>query len=320
MTAVQNTREPGVAIGVDVGGTKCAAGLVELSTGRLLARRLEPTGAERGGAAVLADVIDAAKALQRRADELAAPCRGIGVGVAELVGVDGQVLSDATIKWSGLPVAAELTAATGLPARLDADVRAAARAEARFGAGRTFEAFVYVTVGTGISCALVIDGEPFVGARGLTGTFASAPATFPTLDGRLTTGPPLEQFAAGPALSARLRALRPEFAGGGPEVLALAASGDQAARAIVASAGETLGAALAQLINIVDPAAIVLGGGLGLTTGLYREAFTEAVRRNVWSPLHRQTPLVSAELGVDAGVIGASLAVLPYLAAQPSLP
>jgi predicted NBD/HSP70 family sugar kinase len=240
--------------------------------------------------------------------------------VAELIGVDGEVLSDATIKWAGLAIAAEMTAATGLPARLDADVRAAARAEAHFGAGRSFESFVYVTVGTGISCALVIDGEPYVGARGLTGTFASAPATFPTQDARLATGPPLEQFAAGPALSARLRAIRPEFAGGGPEVLALAAAGDAEARALVASAGEALGAAVAQLINIVDPVAIVLGGGLGLTTGLYRDALSEAVRRHVWSPLHRQTPLVSAQLGVDAGVVGAALAVLPYLAAQTPLP
>ena len=91
-------------IGIDVGGTKCAAGLVLCPDGTVLARRLQPTRPDRGGAAVLADVVDLARSLQREAVEMDVAPTAIGLGVAELVGVDGQVLSEATIQWRGVAI------------------------------------------------------------------------------------------------------------------------------------------------------------------------------------------------------------------------
>jgi glucokinase len=299
------------AIGVDVGGTKCAAGVVALPEGRVLARRLQPTGAERDGEAVLADVIRVVESLQEEASRGGFTPATIGIGVAELVDVEGQIVSNSTIRWQGIPVAARVSAATLLPTRVDADVRTAARAEARLGAGRGLGDFLYVTVGTGISCALVIDGCPYLGARGLTGTFASGPGMIPGDQGELATGPSLERFASGPALSARLAATKPGFGGTAADVLALAEQGDEPARAIVASAACALGAAVAQLVNVLDPAAVVLGGGLGLTTGLYRASLDEALRRHVWSDRHCDLPVLSARLGNDAGWIGAALAAVP---------
>jgi glucokinase len=299
------------AIGIDVGGTKCAAGIVRLPEGRVLARRLQPTGPERDGDVVLADVIRIVQSLRQEASREGFTPAAVGIGVAELVDVGGQIVSAATVRWQGIPVATRVSTATSLPTHIDADVRAAARAEARLGAGRGLGDFLYVTVGTGISSALVLRGSPYLGARGLTGTFASAPGAIPGDAGNLASGPPLEQFAAGPALAARLAVARPGFGGTGADVLALAEEGDEPARAIVASAGRALGAAVAQLVNTLDPAAVVLGGGLGLASGLYRESLDGALRQYVWSNLHRDLPLVPARLGNDAGWIGAALAALP---------
>lgn len=296
------------AIGVDVGGTKIAAGLVSLADGRVLARQMHPTRPERGGEAVLADVIALVKSLQESGRRIGASPASLGIGVCELVSPDGHMLSNATVRWMGIQVGATLHDAMRLPVKVDADVRAAARGEAHFGAGQGFDSFLYVTVGTGISASLVVKKMPYVGARGLTGTFASSRGLIPGDGGTLAAGPPLEQYAAGPALAARMAAVRKEFCGAAPDVLALAESGDTAARTIVASAGEALGAAIAQLVNVLDPAAVVIGGGLGLATGRYRESIDGALRAHAWSELHRDIPLVSAQLGNDAGIIGAALA------------
>jgi glucokinase len=299
---------PSCAIGVDVGGTKCAAGLVVLPEGRVVGRRQLPTNAQRGGAAVLAEVVELARALVDEGARAGLTPRAVGVGVAELVGPDGSVLSNATIAWQGLDVAGEIRAAVGLPVRLEADVRAAARAEAQLGAGRGRGSFLYVTVGTGISASLVLEGAPYAGARGLTGTCASSGNLVPGDDASLATGPPLEQFSAGPALAARFAA-----AGGDPlatpqDIVARCEAGEAIAQSIVVTAGEALGAAIGQLVNMLDPEIVVIGGGLGLVGGAYREAIERAMRRHIWSDLHRDVPLVSAHHGEDAGIIGAALA------------
>jgi glucokinase len=301
---------PACAIGVDVGGTKCAAGLVVLPAGRVVGRRQQPTNPQRGGAAVLADVIDLARSLRDEgARDGLSPC-AVGVGVAELVRPDGRVLSEATIAWQGIDVASEVRAALRLPVCVEADVRAAARAEGQLGAGRGRAAFLYVTVGTGISASLVLKGIPFAGARGLTGTCASSRNLIPGDDGALAAGPPLEQFAAGPALGARFAAAGGDAAATTQDVVARCETGDALARSIVVTAGEALGAALGQLVNMLDPEIVVIGGGLGLVGGAFREAIERAMCRHIWSPLHRDMPLVSAELGEDAGLVGAALAAL----------
>jgi len=296
------------AIGIDVGGTKCAAGLVSLFDGKLLAHQVRPTRPERGGDAVLADVIELALAMQAAAQRTRVAPTAIGIGICELVGPGGQILSEATIHWRETPVGPRMYDQTQLPIVVEADVRAAASGEAHFGAGRPFRSFLYVTIGTGISASLVLNKTPYAGARGLTGTFASSRELIPSVDGALVSGPPLEQFASGPALAARLAAVRAGFDGAAPDVVALAESGDAKARTIVDSAGAALGAAIAHLVNVLDPEAVVIGGGLGLVEGRYRHALHDALRDHVWSDLHREMPLLSAELGNDAGMIGVALA------------
>jgi glucokinase len=177
------------AVGIDVGGTKIAAGLVDVESGAVLAREEIATRAGRGGEAVLADCAELARAVG--GDEVP-----VGIGLCELVDRDGRPDSADTVDWRGLDVRGAFGAPTVV---LESDVRAAARAEARFGAGAGRSPFLYVVVGTGASACLVVDGEPFEGARGRAIVLGA---------------PPVERVASGRAL-----------AGGGSVVEAAAALG-----------------------------------------------------------------------------------------------
>ena len=161
------------AIGLDIGGTKIAAGVVLWPSGEILRRTQIPTNPTRGGEPVLQDTLDLARDLYNWAQTQHIEVVGIGAGIAELVDCDGNVTSSCTICWSGVPVQQRLSAIA--PAQVESDVRAAALAESMFGAGRGHRVFVYVTVGTGISYCLVQDGRPFKGARGNAITMASSP-------------------------------------------------------------------------------------------------------------------------------------------------
>jgi glucokinase len=167
---------------------------------------------------------------------------------------------------------------------------------------------LFVTIGTGISACAVINGRPYLGAQGLTGTFASSPGLIPGGDGKRAAGPPLEAYSSGPAIAARYAAASGAGSLAAPDVIQRCRDGDPAAWQVVATAGEALGAAIGQLVNVLDPSAVVLGGGMGLVEGLFRESITSGFRSHVWSEFHRGVPLVSAQFGPDAGLIGAALA------------
>jgi predicted NBD/HSP70 family sugar kinase len=151
-------------IGIDVGGTKIAAGAVELGSGSVAFRRETPTRPERGAAAVLADI-------ERLAETVAGELRRdgrvpvtLGIGVPELVDAEGRIRSAHLLDWSAIPLPQRLRAVA--PTFIAADVRAAALAEARHGAGREFESFAYISIGSGISSTVVQNGVPLAGARG----------------------------------------------------------------------------------------------------------------------------------------------------------
>src|SRR5580765_1737474 len=143
-----NSKQQFGAIGLDIGGTKIAAGVVLWPSGEILQRTIIPTNPKRGGEAVLKDTFELAKQLHLWAQGEGINVTGIGAGVAELVDCEGNVTSSCTIDWSGRPVQQKLSEI--VPAHVESDVRAAAEGEAVFGAGRGHPLFIYVTVGTGI--------------------------------------------------------------------------------------------------------------------------------------------------------------------------
>src|SRR5262249_31008698 len=150
---------------------KIAGGLVA-PDGKILSSRSIPTLPQRGGEAVLQDALSFAASLQEEARAAGRNPVALGIGVCELVDSHGNVMSAQTIPWRGVPVRERF--ARLAPALVEADARAAAFCEAKFGAGRNHRIFLYVTVGTGIGSSLVLDGLPYMGARGCSGTIASS--------------------------------------------------------------------------------------------------------------------------------------------------
>jgi predicted NBD/HSP70 family sugar kinase len=298
---------PCSVIGIDVGGTKIAVGTLELPAGRWRPYRTAPTRRDRGPQVVLDDVLQLTRDLASSGALAGRPVAAIGVGLCELVGRSGTPLSGHCIDWQGLPVLEEL--AQIAPAFFEADVRAAAQAEALFGAGVGLASFLYITVGTGISCCLMVEGRPHLGTHGMTGTMASSPLG--SLLGIPDGGPgmTLEDLASGPALVARFRKSG-GVADRGEEILRAALEGHPIATEIVRSGATALGAHIGLLVNVLDPAAVVVGGGLGSSTGPYWDALTVATRSQIWSDTHRTLPLLQASTGVDAGWLGAAIAAL----------
>jgi len=301
---------PFTALGLDVGGTKIAAGIVQFPGGQRSERRSTiPTEPKRGGAAVLEDVLQLAAKLAAESAAAGYPIQALGLGLCELVGLDGEILSAETVRWQDQPVRERLS--TVAPATIEADVRAAAAAEALFGAGRGLANFLYLTIGTGISSCLMLGGQPYLGARGLTGTMASSPLTARCKECGAIRSETLEQISSGAALSEKMRAKtgRPEATA--RDLLDLAARGgpnSEWARTIVGAAGAAAGAETALLVNVLDPEAVIIGGGLGCADGLYWDSLVSSAQRHIWSPVNRALPILQAGTGINAGWIGAAAA------------
>src|SRR5262245_24524653 len=211
------------AIGIDVGGTKIAAGVVTRA-GELLFHRRLPTAAERGGEAALRDVEALSVELINRAEEAGMKVAGIGLCVAELVDLEGNVTSGHTIKWNGWPIRERLSRIA--PTVIESDVRAAALAEAIYGAGRDHEIFLYLTLGTGISCSLVIHKRPYAGAHGDALICASSPLTSTCAECGASNKVALEEYASGPALTRRYQPYSSEKVSGAEQVIKAARDGD----------------------------------------------------------------------------------------------
>ena len=293
----------GVALGIDVGGTKVGFAVVDRGGTVLVERRL--VNAEFADPRALLD------AVAREARSLAAgvpSIDGVGVGICELVGPDGQIESSTTIPWTRTDLEAVLSAIG--PLTIDADVRAAARAEASFGAGKPYPSFGYVTVGTGISSTFIRDGEAWVGAHGTAQLLGSSVLTLPCPHCGRMLEICLEDVASGAGIVRRYRERGSAQVRGAIDVIAAADAGDEAAATVVGEAIETLGAFLGFFINLFDPHALVLGGGLAAGAENFRERAADAARSRIWAPAARSTPIVPGTLGGNAGAIGAAWSVL----------
>ncbi|HKQ79283.1 MAG TPA: ROK family protein [Blastocatellia bacterium] len=291
------------ALGVDVGGTKIAAGVVT-GAGQLFFPRHLSTGPERGGEAVLRDVEALSVELINGAEAAGMKVAGIGLCVAELVDLQGNVTSGHTIKWDGWPIAERLSRIA--PTVVESDVRAAALAEAIYGAGKDYEIFLYLTVGTGISCCLVPHKRPYAGAHGAALICASSPLTSTCAECGASNGVALEEYASGPALAERYQPYSSEKVSRAEEVIKAAQGGDARAIEIVRSAGHALGATTGLLVNTLDPEAVVVGGGLGRAGGFYWECFLRSTREHIWAEAGRGLPINRAALAGN-GMIGAAI-------------
>lgn len=299
------------AIGIDVGGTKIAIGKVD-RRGKLNLRAQIPTLANRDGIAILEDVYQLAKTLiasasvnnYAKSKSSAQPqLKGIGLSVCELVDLAGNITASDTVRWIGIPVQTILGQLA--PTIVESDVRAHALAEAMFGNGRRYKSFVFVSVGTGISSCLVLDGKPHAGARGNAIVLSTMPLTVFGADDRKVEFR-LESFASGAGMVERFNRLRSTGVTGAESIVAAAEAGDDSAAQILVTAGVALGSAVAWLVNTLDPEAIIVGGGLGLAGGQYWDSFVTSTRQHIYSSATRKLPILKARCGADAGIIGAA--------------
>jgi predicted NBD/HSP70 family sugar kinase len=287
-----------ISVGVDIGGTKTALLAVALPGVDVLFREVFPTQATLGAAHLRGRL---ATVLAHLRSELGPHERfPVGVSVPELVDLDGLVATDVVVP--GLTGDLKEWAEIGVEC-VESDVRAAAHAEARVGAGRGFPSFGYMSIGTGISSTFVLGGVAWPGAHGaaiLLGSGPFGPKLSP--DGRPY---PLEELASGPAMVAAYRALGGR-ARNAQEVLDSCDSDPLAARA-VAEAGTAAGQGAALLVNVLDPHALIVGGGLGCVGGPYWQSLEAAARAQIWADAARRIPLLRSGLGPDAAAIGAAL-------------
>jgi glucokinase len=262
-------------VGIDVGGSKILAATVDVTHGDVLRELRTETPVSAGGAAVLEACAELVREL------VPGGANAVGIGLCEFVDLSGVPTSAFTVDWRGLDVAGAFGGNAGVC--VESDVRAAALAEARFGEAARYGSFVYLTVGSGVSYCLVLDGHAYTGARG---------------NAIVVGAPPVEQTSGGLALAERAGVERAEF------VLK-----DPAHTSLVDEAADELGLALAGLVNALDPEAVVVGGGLGLVDR-YREGLVASARAAIEHEATRELPIVAATLGPRSGVVGAALATL----------
>jgi glucokinase len=308
-----------LTIGVDVGGTKVAGGVVD-EHGVVLQQNRRDTPAE--------DQARTRDTIVEVAAELAAQypaATAIGIGAAAWIDAAGAtVLFAPNLAWRDEPLRDYVAKAVGLPTVLENDANVAAWAEFRFGAARhADDSMVLITVGTGIGGGIVLNGALWRGANGIAGELGhiqSVPEGHPCGCGRLGC---LEQYASGNALVRFARAgarQEPErgsklleLAGGDPlaitgrQVTEAAQHGDGVARDAFAKIGYWLGVAMADLAQIFDPQILVVGGGVidagDLLMGPTHATYLDQLKQRGRFPV---AELKAAETGSAAGVVGAA--------------
>jgi glucokinase len=298
----------GSVVALDVGGTAMKGAVVD-RYGAMLHVESRPTGRERGVEAVVESIVDFAAAL---AEYAPGGAQAAGVVVPGLVDeASGMALYSANIGWRDLPLAELVGRRLQRPVALSHDVRSGGLAEMLVGAARGSKDFLFLPIGTGIAAAIVIGGVPYAGARGYGGEMGHTPAV---PHGELCACGQrgcLETYASAAAIPRRYNAAGGGAVRGAEEVLARAQSGDELAARIWGEAIDALGTSLATYSQLLDPAMVVIGGGLSEAgAALFDPLRVElASRLSFTSP----PPLVPAALGSQAGCLGA--AVLAWRAA-----
>jgi len=305
----------GEIIGVDLGGTKMLLGVVDPGSKVLWESREASTGQTED---------ELVELLVREIEEARGKCPGVaavGLGIPATVDHDkGIARSAVNLPLENLPVREIAGERTGLPVFVDNDATVAALAEHLYGAARGAENAVMLTIGTGIGGGLILNGEIY---RGATGAGAELGHTVIEIDGPPCQGNCpghgcVETLASGTAVGREGReaaerepdsALGAMLAAGetidGKAVTEAALSGDETARGVFDLVGSRLGVALTSFANIFEPEVFVIGGGVIAAGDLLLDPARRELAARALPPM-KEIPVVAAELGADAGMIGAA--------------
>ncbi|HXS32470.1 MAG TPA: ROK family protein [Solirubrobacterales bacterium] len=302
-------------IGVDLGGTKMLLGVLDSDSKVLWESREASTGQTE------AELVDL---LVREIEEARGKCPGasaVGLGIPATINHDkGIAVSAVNLPLEDVPIRDLVRERTGLPAFVDNDATVAALAEHLYGAARGAENAVMLTIGTGIGGGLILGGEIYRGSTGAGAELGHVviEADGPPCQGNCPGRGCVETLASGTALGREGRAAaerEPDSALGamladgetidGKAVTEAALGGDVTARGVFDLIGSRLGVALTSFANIFEPEVFVIGGGVIAAGDLLLDPARRVLEERALPPMKR-TPVVAAELGADAGMIGAA--------------
>ncbi len=305
-----------LTIGIDVGGTKVLGGVVDES-GKVLTTARKDTP-RQGGAALTQTIADVAKELLAQHS-----VSSVGVSAAGFVSSDRKTMlaTPNIADWNGVDLDHELTKLIGLPVVIENDANAAAWGEAKFGAGQNQNHMMMLTVGTGIGGGIVVNGQLYRGAFGIAAEFGHVRVV---PEGHLCgcgARGCFEQYASGNALLRHAREAinaSPEVARNllsrgdrtvagitGQAITEAARDGDPVALAAFNTTGQWLGAGIASLCVLLDPACVVIGGGVIDAGEILLKPTRESLERNMpFAGKHPYPEIVAAKLGNEAGLVG----------------
>jgi glucokinase len=306
----------GPVLGVDIGGTKVAVGLVDRE-GTILTQGRKPMVANGTAEAAFEAVTGAI-------DSLSAAGNGIqSIGICAPGPLDpkaGVVLNPPNLPcWRNFPLAEKITSLYRLPVKLDNDANAAALAESRWGAARGYRYVFYATIGTGIGTGIVLDGRNYHGNTGSAGEGGHVSIDYHGPICGCGKRGCIEILAAGPAIGARARAKFADFsrhstildlargnvAGVTSELVGQAyAAGDPLAREILEETVEILTPWLGNIVDLLDPDVLVLGGGVAAMLSPFFDEMKNRLPNWCVNPHASEIPLVMAHYGADAGIAG----------------
>lgn len=303
-------------VGVDLGGTKLLAGVVDERLD-VLERVLRPSDVGDED-----DIVEALLEAVGQAIEAVPEVAAIGVGVPCTIDQRrGVAVAAVNLPLTDVPLRDILAKRFGLPSFIDNDANVAGLAEVRHGAAQGLDHVIMLTVGTGIGGAIVLDGELYHGSVGAAGELGHmvVSASGPRCQGNCPNRGCLEAMASGTALARAGRAAAErepdsalgKAAAGGTEIRGRlvteeAIAGDEAARAALAEIGAWLGIGIANYINIFNPEAVIVGGGVIAAGDLLLEPAREEVLARALQPGRDLVQILPAHFGADAGLLGAA--------------
>ena len=294
-------------IGVDLGGTKILAGIVD-RTGAVVRRRETPTPTT--SQPKLLEALEAAVA-ELLEDDVGA----LGFGIPSTIDQrSGRAVSSVNIPLADLDLRTWMRDRFGVPVGIDNDANAATLAEWAHGAGRGTRHMVMLTLGTGVGGGLILDGRPYRGAVGAGAELGHMVIDIdgPPCQGSCTGRGHLESLASGRAATlAAQEAFGPAV--DAHRLVRLAQEGDATAVELLATFGHRLGVAIGSLVNIFNPELVVIGGGFSAAGDFLLGPAREALEREALEPGRDLVRVVRAELGTAAGLVGAGLVAFEAL-------
>tara|TARA_B100000686_G_scaffold109658_1_gene116816 strand:+ start:1793 stop:2698 length:906 start_codon:yes stop_codon:yes gene_type:complete len=290
-------------LGIDIGGTKTSFGIVDIHKGKIIKKIEIKSKTFKSDNKNLKNITDnALKIIKLAEKEHSIKIKKIGIGVPELINNKGVIKGEFNFRWQNLSFKKHFKKYNIL-AKPDSDVRNAIRGEKLYGAGRKFKNFVFVNIGTGLSYTLYQNKLIYSGHNGFAIHFASSKINLfnPKNNNKLELIP--EDYYSGKSITKILKKLgKKDYATDLTSIKKLTVRQKKYLKNI----GESLGSLIALLINIVDPEAVILGGGVIINNKFLKRNIIKYTRNYIFAKSCKKMPIITSKLKNDAALIGAS--------------